>query len=173
MNRHQISTEMQTAPKKHELTLELTSMCHISLTNYQKSQQSDIKMSYLQVKKEVTKDRSSSPIQWVFTRISPRISPVLCSPASRPKKRPFNTKPLGDKHCLQGIQSGPRPQMCLKIDGPKKYPANSFRNGFPFQQPLGREKNPNFETAPKILQIASKVAEKAPWSGKVEKQNKQ
>lgn len=36
--------------------------------------------------------------------ISPRdFPPVLCSPASRPKKRPFNTKPLGDKHCLQRL----------------------------------------------------------------------
>lgn len=41
---------------------------------------------------------------------------------------------------LLGIQSGHYPQMCLKSDGPKKYPANSFRNGFPFQQTLGREK---------------------------------
>ena len=113
-------------------------------------------MSYLQVKKEVTKDRSSSPIQWVFTRISPRISPVLCSPASRPKKRPFNTKPLGDKHCLQGIQSGPRPQTCLKIDGPKNIRPTVPETGFLFNRLWAGKKTLILRQHPKSFKLQAK-----------------
>ena len=106
-------------------------------------------------------------IHWVFRRILPRISPVLCSPASRPKKRPFNTKPLGDKHCLQrlalegcwGSKVGQDPRCVSKL--------MALKNIRPTVSETGGE-TPNFETAPQILQIASKVAEKAPWSGKVE-----
>lgn len=67
MNRQQISNEMQTAQKKNmNLHWNWRQGVTSALTNYQNCQQSYIKMSYLQVKKEATKNRSSSPIQWVF-----------------------------------------------------------------------------------------------------------
>ncbi len=80
----------------HELTFGLTSMCHISPRNHQK------KPTVWHKNAKIPGRSSSSPTHLYFPGFPPDFQ-VLCSPASRPKKRPFNTKPLGDKHCLRGL----------------------------------------------------------------------
>lgn len=169
--------------KKHELTLKLTSRCHISLDKLPKLPtvlHKDVISS-----SEKRSDKKSLVLTHpvgISPGFSPGISPVLCSPASRPKKRPFNTKPLGDKHCLQrlaldvllGIQRwAGHPRCVSKLMALKESEETVSETGFLFNSLWAGKKTLILRQHPQILQIASKVAERAPWSGKVEKQNKQ